>query len=158
VESDLRRLFGPVVPDIAEPVAAGLFEPNVNLWGRPTFSGLLVMVDWLRMQKAIRVEGGLAAKSIIVVTALDVYAFDGSLLRLGRAPRQLRCWRRADVVGRAVPYAGARAPAWPDSYRPLPGLRLETRAGTRLAVVKPVEWDDGVARVFEELTGGKGAR
>jgi hypothetical protein len=154
MDSELSRLFGPHPPDIPDVVAAGLFEPNVTRWGGGAGIGAALLVsDWVRIRKAFRRDDALADRSIIVVTQREILAFNAALLRVRKAPRELGRWRRAEVVARAVHATGPRPPAWVETgYTPPPVLRLETRMGVRLAEVKPVAWDDGVRRVFEELT------
>ena len=154
MDSELAKLFGPHPPDIPDVVAAGLFEPNiVRLGGTGGLGGTLLIIDWVRVRKAIRRDDALADRSIVVVTPRDIYAFNGALLRLRRA-RQLARWRRADVTAHVVHPTGPLPPAWVESgYTPLPALRVMTRSGVRLAEVKPVAWDGGVRGVFQELTG-----
>jgi hypothetical protein len=149
------RLFGPEVPDIPDVVAAALFEPDVERWGGGGGLGAVLLVaDRVRIRNAIRSDHGLADRSIIVVTAQEIYAFSGALLRLQNGPRELGRWRRDEVVASAVPPTPPFPPAWVErGYTPPPVLRLETGAGVRLAEVRPVVWDERTRGVFEELTG-----
>lgn len=155
VDPEFAQLFGPEVPDIPDVVAAALFEPNVERWGGGGGLGAVLLVtDRVRIWKAVRSDHALADRSIIVVSPHDIYAFSAALLRVQKMPRELGRWRRDEVVASAVPHAGPFPPAWVErGYTPPPVLRLETRAGVRLAEVRPVVWDDRTRGVFEALTG-----
>jgi hypothetical protein len=112
-----------------------------------------VVVSWHREDRAILEEGGLAPRTLLVVTTADVHAFDAGLLSW-KAVVQIAAWPRADLVARIVPVAGPIPPRWAEfRYRPPPSLRLENRAGELLAQLQAETWGTASKRVVAELTG-----
>lgn len=161
MDPDLRALFGAVTPAVSGTVlAAGLFEPNILRWGGiDRLGAFLGVADWVRMRAAVRRRKAPAPTAILVVTTERVYAYDGSLLRLSTGLREVASWDRRQLVATAVPIPLPHPPAWGESgYHPPPALRLECPAGTLVAEMKAVAWDERVERVFEELTGETPAR
>jgi hypothetical protein len=135
------------------PMAAAEFEPNVNSYGGPGFLLLAYPFDWRRQDKAIVGGGGLAPRTLLVVTARDVYAFDSGLLGWN-VVRPIAEWRRDGLVARAVPVPGPHPPRWAElGFRPPPALRLEDLSGALLAEVRPIGWGAEAREVFRVLTG-----
>jgi hypothetical protein len=111
------------------PVAAALFEPNVIRTAGPGLMMLAIPFDWRRQDRAIRSGGGLAPKTLLVVTAHNVYAFDAGLLSWN-VVREIAVWARDDLIARAVSLPAPHPPRWAElPSRPHPALRLENRAG-----------------------------
>jgi hypothetical protein len=107
------------------PVAAALFEPNVIRTGGPGLFMLAIPFDWRRQDRAIASGVGLAPKTLLVVTAHNVYAFDAGLLSWN-VVREIAVWARDDLIARAVSLPGPHPPRWAElAYRPHPALRLE---------------------------------
>ncbi len=133
-----------------------MFEPNVVRVGGAGILMLAIPFDWRRQDRAITAGVGLAPKTLLVVTAHDVYAFDAGLLSW-KVVRDIAVWAREDLVARAVPLPGPHPPRWAEiAYRPHPALRLENRAGEREAEIRPIGWGGDAKEVFRVLTGFPG--
>jgi hypothetical protein len=133
-----------------------MFEPNVMRVGGAGFMMLAIPFDWRRQDRAITAGVGLAPKTLLVVTANDVYGFDAGLLGWN-VVREIAVWARKDIVARAVPLPGPHPPRWADlAYRPHPALRLENRVGVTEAEIRPIGWGDDAKEVFRVLTGFPG--